>query len=33
MTELSTKQKSFIKTMTEDEEYERRGFELLMKRA
>jgi hypothetical protein len=32
MTELSTKQKSFIRTMTEDEEYERRGFELLLKR-
>jgi len=32
MTELSTKQKSFIKMMTEDEEYERRGFELLLKR-
>jgi hypothetical protein len=32
MTGLSTKQKSFIKTMTEDEEYERRGFELLAKR-
>lgn len=32
MTELSTKQKSFVKTMTEDEEYERRGFELLLRR-
>ena len=32
MTELSTKQKSFIRTMKEDEEYERRGFELLLKR-
>jgi hypothetical protein len=33
MAELSTNQKAFIKTMTEDEEYERRGFELLLKRA
>jgi len=33
MTKLSTKQQSFIKTMLEDEEYERRGFELLIKRA
>ena len=32
MTELSTNQKTFIKKMTEDEEYERRGFELLLKR-
>ncbi len=32
MTGLSTKQKAFIRTMTEDEEYERRGFELLAKR-
>ena len=32
MTELSVNQKTFIKRMTEDEEYERRGFELLLKR-
>jgi hypothetical protein len=32
MTELSTKLKSFIRMMTEDEEYERRGFELILKR-
>jgi hypothetical protein len=32
MTELSVNQKTFIKRMSEDEEYERRGFELLLKR-
>jgi hypothetical protein len=33
MTALSVNQKTFIKRMTEDEEYERRGFELLLKRS
>jgi hypothetical protein len=33
MTELSIRQTAFIKTMTEDEEYERHGFELLLNRA
>lgn len=33
MTELSVNQKAFIKRMTEDEEFERRGFELLLKRS
>ena len=32
MSELSVNHKTFIKRMTEDEEYERRGFELLLKR-
>jgi|HubBroStandDraft_6_1064221.scaffolds.fasta_scaffold411003_2 hypothetical protein len=31
MTELSVNQKTFIKRMSEDEEYERRGFELLLR--
>lgn len=32
MTELSSNQRTFINMMKEDEEYERRGFELLLKR-